>query len=171
MIELATIAGSKVEIMGQHKINKQGQILTVAVELNGRISVSYHQPSHQILGIKEVTRLMNPHLSDTFSEIILEAIVKLTSEITLSKVLTNQLQIMLTSFIHLSVLNLAASSEAPKFGLGSIPDLTVAILVNTNHGQALISSRACCARWEIEDQGLIVELVVTFGKLEHGSID
>jgi len=153
--------------MGQHNIYEQGQVLTVAVELNGRISIGYQQPSHKILSTKEVARLMNSHLSDTFGEIIVEAVVKLTSEITLSKVLTNQFQIMLASFIHLSVLNLTASSEAPKLSVGPIPDLSIAILVNTNHRQADVSSRACCASWEIKDQGLVVKLVVTLGELEH----
>lgn len=170
IIELATIAGGEVEIIWQVESYKQRQILAVAIELDRRISVSYHQPSEQILSREEITRLVDSHFSDSFSEILAEFGVDKTSTVALLESFTDRLEVTLASFIYFRILYFAASSKAAKLSLRTIPNLTLAVGINPNHREALISTRAGCASRQVENQGVLVELVVAFGEAEHGSV-
>lgn len=81
VIELATVGGSKVEVLRESKTNKQREILAVAVELQTRIVESNHNPRLKIGGIEEVTRFMNTDEFCSFFENFLEFSVNKISTI------------------------------------------------------------------------------------------
>ena len=167
VVELATIGGSEVEVLGQFQTNKQWQVLAVAVELQIRIVESNHNPCLKIGGREEVSRLVNTDELSSFLACFLEFSVKKRSTIARLESINNCLEVVLPVVVDSIILYLRRSSETTELGVLTVNNRTLAVSISNRHGEALESTWAGAASRQVEDHGLLVEFSVAVGEVKH----
>lgn len=169
VVKLTAIASSHVKVGGQHQTNKQWQILAVAVELQIRIVHSNHNPRLKIGGIEEIARLVNSDEFSSFFASFLQLSVDKISTIARLESFNNCFEVVLSVVEDCIVLHLGGCSETTEFGVLTVTNGTLAVLISHSHTEALESTRAGAACRQTENQGAFVKLSVTFGEVKHCS--